>query len=79
MKTSWDYMARKLEWGPREDAMISFLQHVGLDGWELVAVVPTSPATPDEHWAYFKRPKAPPQEAPDVVGEGDAGPRLRRL
>jgi hypothetical protein len=72
-------MVRKLEWETREDDMVSFLEQVGPDGWELVAVVPTSPATPDEHWAYFKRPKAPPQEGPDADAGGDAGPRLREF
>lgn len=75
MQTSWDYMVRKMEWGTREDNMISFLQQVGPDGWELVAVVPTSPATPDVHYAYFKRPRIAPR---DVADEG-AEPRIRRL
>ena len=78
MKTGWDYMVRKLEWGTREDDMARFLEQAGPDGWELVAVVPTTSATPDDHWAYFKRPKASPQD-PDVNAGANAGPRARAL
>ena len=76
MAQGWEYMVKKLEWLTNEDDIVGSLQGVGLEGWELVAVVPTAPATSDGAdvlWAYFNRPKA---AAPDELP--DAGPRIRR-
>ena len=50
MLQGWDYMVRKFDWATEEAKLISFLEQIGPDGWELVAVLPTGPATPDTHY-----------------------------
>ena len=66
MPQGWDYMVRKFDWATEEAKLISFLEQVGPDGWELVAVLPTGPATPDTHYVYFKRARVSPQDVFDV-------------
>lgn len=47
----WEYFTAPL----LDHALQEILNNFGEDGWELVAVVATNPASPV---AYFKRPKS---------------------